>query len=128
MRVLLICLTLTCLSCAKKLNNVEQNSVVIANKEQTIENILGTDNTELDNINKTLTLVYQNNDEATRTTKYIVLDKINNSVLLKGSFKAGYVKWKTDTSLEILDIPGIIPNGKKQSDYIKTINIPTQNK
>lgn len=95
---------------------------------QTIENLLGNENAQVENESKTFTLVYQNNVEATRFTKYIVLDNVSNTIISKGSFRAGYVKWMTDTSLEILDVPGIIPKEKTQADYIKIINLPTQKK
>jgi ribosome biogenesis GTPase A len=127
MRLFLFCLTLTCFCCTKKTVSVEQGSTTqtSVNLSQIAENLLGKETAQVSNEAKTLTLFYQVHDaETTQSTKYIVLDNVNGAVITKGSFKAGYIKWKSDTSLEIFDLPGIIPQGKKQSDYIKVITLP----
>jgi hypothetical protein len=128
MRALLFCLILCSISCAKKTLNVEQNSTSNSSLAQLAEDILGKENTEVANDSKTFTLVYQNKNETTQTVKYVVLDNLSKTVISKGSFKAGYIKWKTENSLEILDIPGIIPKDKTQADYIKIINLPVNKK
>lgn len=132
MRVLLLCLTFFFLSCAKKPLSAEQSSALDSNVStsinQTIENLLGKDNSQIVNESKTLTLVYQNNAEPNQLTRYIVLEQDSGAIIAKGSFRAGYVKWNSDNSLEIFDVPGIIPKEKKQSDYIKIVNLPTQKK
>ncbi|MCZ8214670.1 MAG: hypothetical protein O9262_00450, partial [Cyclobacteriaceae bacterium] len=95
------------------------------NLSQIVENLLGKETTQMANAAKTLTLFYQVHDaETTQSTRYVVLDNSNGALITKGSFKAGYVKWKSDTSLEIFDLPGIIPQGKNTSDYIKVITLP----
>jgi hypothetical protein len=128
MRLLLFCLTFFFLSCAKKSSGVEQSKEVDASTNQLIENSIGKNYLRILNESKNLSLMYQQDVDATSVTKYIVLDNSNNTIISKGSFKAGYVKWKSDNSIEILDVPGMIPKEKTLADYIKIINLPIQNK
>jgi hypothetical protein len=126
MRLLLFCLTLSCFCCAKKTVSVGQSSTTqtSVNLNQIAENLLGKEITQVPNESKTLTLFYQIHDaETNQATRYIVLENTNGTVIAKESFKAGYVKWRSDTSLEIFDVPGTIPRGKNASDYVKVINL-----
>lgn len=127
MRLILFCLTLSCFCCTKKTVSAGQSSTTqtSVNLSQIAENLLGKETKQIGNTAKTLTLFYQLHDaETTQSTRYVVLDNSNGALITKGSFKAGYVKWKSDTSLEIFDLPGIVPQGKNTSDYIKVITLP----
>ncbi|NBP68437.1 MAG: hypothetical protein EBU52_06790 [Cytophagia bacterium] len=95
------------------------------NLSQIAENLLGKETTQVVNASKTLTLFYQiQGNETTQASRYVVLDNTNGAIITKGSFKAGYIKWKGDTALEIFDAPGIVPQGKNATDYIKVITLP----
>lgn len=127
MRLILFCLTLSCFCCTKKTVSAGQSSTTQTgiNLDQIAENLLGKETTQVANGANTLTLFYQVHDAEThQATRYIVLDNSNGAVITKGSFKAGYVKWKSNASLEIFDLPGIVPQGKNASDYIKIISLP----
>lgn len=126
MRVFMFCLILFSTNCAKKASSLEQDAKVDKAINKTIATQLGENHSQFLNEANTLLLVHQNNAEKNKSTKYIVLNNANGELIAKGSFKAGYVKWKTDNALEVFDVPGIIPQGKTQTDYIKIVNLPTQ--
>lgn len=55
--------------------------------------------------------------------KYLVLDIQKNTIIYENSFFPGYVKWYSDTSLEILNVPGIIQADEDLSMYKKIVSI-----
>lgn len=126
MRILIFCLTFIFLSCAKKTYNIQQSSK--PGKDQIVEYLGSLENISVANDSNNLTLVYQKNVEPNQSTRYLVIENLTGEVLSKGTFRAGYIKWKNNQLIEILDIPGIIPKEKTQSDYIRIINLTTQNK
>jgi hypothetical protein len=55
--------------------------------------------------------------------KFLVLDVQKNTIIYENSFFPGYVKWYSDTSLEILNVPGIIQAHEDLSMYKKIVSI-----
>lgn len=68
--------------------------------------------------------VQQPNDSAMKQAlKFLVIQSNTNKVVMEKSFMPGYVKWIGDSSLEILDMPGIVRADEDLSDYKKIINV-----
>jgi len=55
--------------------------------------------------------------------KFLVIQINTNKVVMEKSFMAGYVKWIDDTTLELLDMPGIIRGDEDLTDYKKIIEV-----
>ena len=73
---------------------------------------------------KTLGLYYQNlppRKNGTQHVKFIVVDLSSHVILQEGSYLNGHVKWRDNTSLEVLDMPGISKKGQSTGDFKKVI-------
>lgn len=55
--------------------------------------------------------------------KFLVIQINTNMVVMEKSFMPGYVKWMGDSSLELLDMPGIIRADEDLTDYKKIIDV-----
>jgi hypothetical protein len=55
--------------------------------------------------------------------KFLVIQINTNMVVMEKSFMPGYVKWMGDSSLELLDMPGIIRGDEDLTDYKKIIDV-----
>lgn len=64
-----------------------------------------------------------NFSHATNALRFLVIHNTNNKVVVEQSFVPGYVKWITETSLEVLSVPGTIKETETLSNYIKIIDI-----
>lgn len=64
-------------------------------------------------------------DNTLSSIRFLVIQKTDSKILLTQSFLPGYVKWFTETSLEVLSTPGILKEHESLSDYIKIIDIRT---
>ena len=58
----------------------------------------------------------------TRIVKAIVITS-TNKIIAKESFVPGYIKWASESSLEILSMPGMIKKDEDLSRYTRTINL-----
>lgn len=129
MRSLFIsCLVLIVVSCAKKSTNValnvdadqyRLNNVVISELDST--------NQQFFNSNQSHLLAIQESRTASNRVNYIVIEISSLKIIKRGSFNPGYIKWKDETSLELLSAPGNIPKGKNLSDYITLITLSANN-
>jgi hypothetical protein len=57
--------------------------------------------------------------------RFVVIESATSKVVERGSFMPGYVKWKDDTTLEVLSVPGTLREGEDLSRYIRVIRINT---
>ena len=55
--------------------------------------------------------------------KFIVVETSNNAIVYEQTFVPGHVKWITDSTIEILSVPGSIRENEDLSDYKKIIDI-----
>ncbi|MFM8914047.1 MAG: hypothetical protein ACKOE6_14210 [Flammeovirgaceae bacterium] len=60
--------------------------------------------------------------------RWVVMSINDCKVLAEQFFLPGYVKWKTNDEIELLDLPETVPLGKNTEDYIKTISIANLSK
>jgi len=68
--------------------------------------------------------VQQPNDSPMKQPlKFLVIHINTNKVVMEKSFMPGYVKWMGDSSLELLDVPGIIRGDEDLTDYKKIIDV-----
>ncbi len=61
----------------------------------------------------------------TRVIKAIVVEAATNKIVAEEAFVPGYIKWISDTSLELLNVPGMLRANEDLSDHKKIINLPT---
>ena len=121
MRLLLFCLTMCLLACSKKATNHTSTATTEDSLNKTVEEVLGTATEKIYNTTKDLILVKQTGLPETSVVRFIVIQTNNGKIIHQGSFKPGYVQWKTNDSLELYSVPGIIPSHKTQTDYISVI-------
>lgn len=57
---------------------------------------------------------------------FVVLESETSKVVERGSLMPGYVKWKDNTTLEVLSVPGTLREGEDLSRYIRVIRINTK--
>ncbi len=62
-------------------------------------------------------------ETANPVTRFLVVDLASKKIMVEKSFKPGYVKWIDDSTLELLDAPGILKQNETLSDYIKKIDL-----
>lgn len=125
MRSYVFCAFLLFTQCAKQINSVSTstNSTVRTNK--LLEAEVSTNFTQVLNESKTYLLAVEEKEATATMIRYVVLDIASQKILKKGSFRSGHIKWRSNTSLELLNAPGMIPEGKDLSDYIEIIQLPT---
>lgn len=58
-------------------------------------------------------------------TKFVVIESSSKKIVLKKSFRPGYVKWVENSVLEIFDAPGILKQFEDESSYITKVDIAT---
>ncbi len=59
--------------------------------------------------------------------KYVVFDLRESKIIEQGLIRQGYIKWIDDSSIELMNLPGVIKDGQSQEDFIKTIKLPKNN-
>lgn len=124
MRSYIFCAFLLFTQCAKPSTSISTglNSSVSTNK--LLETEVSTNFTQVLNESKTYLLAVEGKVSTATLIRYVVLDVASQKVLKRGSFRPGYIKWRNNTSLELLNTPGMIPEGKNLVDYIEIIQLP----
>ena len=110
---------LACKSQSVQNNNSIESPEVVAKRE------LGNDfRTDL-NESKTYALCQQTiaNDHANSIVKFVVIQVSDNTIVKRGSFQSGYLKWINNESIEIASADKFSPDLKKQTIQI----IPNKN-
>ena len=54
---------------------------------------------------------------------YLIVNNETAEPVKEGHITMGYIKWVSDNTIEILDLPGAIPSGKTVEDYKVKINL-----
>lgn len=60
---------------------------------------------------------------ASTVLKFIVVHTKDNHVVVEQDFFPGYVKWITDSSLEVFSVPGTVKENTNLTDYIRIVSI-----
>lgn len=61
----------------------------------------------------------QNNGK--QKVKFMVVELSSHKILEEGSYLNGHVKWRDNTSLEVLNMPGVLKKGQSTRDFKKVI-------
>jgi len=64
-----------------------------------------------------------NTDEPNHVVKAIVIEATSKKIIIQESFVPGYIKWVSESSLELLNLPGMIRKDETLSQYKKTIDL-----
>jgi hypothetical protein len=64
-----------------------------------------------------------NPQKPTRIVKAIVIEISTGKIIIEENFIPGYIKWITETSLEVLSLPGMIRSDQNLSDFTRTIQL-----
>ncbi len=80
------------------------------------------------NNEKTYLLVVEEQTADQELIKFLVIEVSNQKIVLEKKFRPGHVKWKDNSTIELLNVPGMIELNKSMEDYIQYISIPTQTK
>ncbi len=64
-----------------------------------------------------------NPQKPTRIIKAVVIEKATGQIVVEENFVPGYIKWMTETSLEVLSLPGMIRADQNLSDFTRTIQL-----
>jgi hypothetical protein len=99
-------------------NKSEKENVVVAK--------LGKNIATEENETKTHVLYVQKaqGDHPTRIYKYVVERKSDKKIVLEGSFQMGYVKWITNSSIEVLSLPSLTE--QDESKYKKVFSVKSE--
>ncbi len=111
------------MACSKKATNNTITAIAEDSLNKTVIEALGSNTEKFYNTTKDLLLVKQTGLPETSVVRFIVIQTSNGKIIHQGSFKPGYVQWKTNDSLELFNVPGIIPAHKTQADYISIISL-----
>ena len=124
MRLSLICLIFF-LQCSGRVNktttSAESDSTSL---NKLVENEVGVKYSQTLNTSKTYLLAVSEKEAIQEMKRYVLVEIASQKIVKKGTFRPGYIKWRDDTSLELLNVPGTIPIGKSLSDYTELITIP----
>jgi hypothetical protein len=95
-------------------------------KENLIVAKLGKNITREENETKTHVLYVQKTqgDHPARIFNYVVERKSDKKIVLEGSFQMGYVKWITNSSIEVLSLPSLTEQG--ESKYKKVFSVKSE--
>jgi hypothetical protein len=124
MRVVIICLSILFIQCAKSIKDSSNNaSGQLVDLNKILETEIGPASVQQWNENKTCLLAYREKKLTEAYSTYIVLEAKTGKVLKKGTFVPGSIQWIDNYSLELLSVPGTIPQGKTLADYKKIITL-----
>jgi hypothetical protein len=126
MRVLLLCIFIIFTQCSKRVTDSKHSTIPDWNAiNKIIEAEIGS-NTQILNESKSHVLAVHSKTPTETMNHYLIIDVTTTATIVKkGSFNPGYIKWRDNTSLELLNVPGMIPAGKDLSDYIEIIQLPS---
>jgi hypothetical protein len=68
-----------------------------------------------------------NSSNASNHLKLMVIHVTEHKVVHEQNFNPGYAKWITESSIEVLSVPGVMPENEDLSNYKKIINISPSN-
>jgi hypothetical protein len=121
MKIGFFCLLVFFCHCSKKSTNTVLTSENQETLNKSIENELGTKVERSFNSSKTYLLTIRIKEMNESFTRYAVFEVGSGKLVQKGTYTPGHIKWINDSSLELFNVPGIIPKGKLLSDYTTII-------
>ncbi len=72
-----------------------------------------------------LCLTQSEEEKFPKPITYEIFDK-GGTLLRNGEIRSGYVKWISDTAIELFETPGIIPEGMEREDLARVYQIRTR--
>lgn len=72
-----------------------------------------------------LCLTQSEEEQFPKPITYEIFDKGGN-MIKNGKIRSGYVKWITDTDIELFETPGILPEGMEREDLVRIFQIRTK--
>lgn len=114
----LLILVFSCANQQKVTNKSEKENLIVAK--------LGKNIITEENETKTHVLYVQKTqgDHPTRIYNYVVERKSDKKIVLEGSFQMGYVKWITNSSIEVLSLPSLTE--QDESKYKKVFSVKSE--
>jgi hypothetical protein len=117
----ILLISVLALAC-KPVSNVASCSI-----KETVEKTLVTPIIEF-NFNKDFALCFESGpNRINGQISYIILISANCSIIEKGTFRPGYIKWISNSKIEMLDLPGALDGDNDLTKFKKTISIKTNN-
>ncbi len=116
--LLLLCIALSACKTSKK------DTVSTVSIETVIQTSIANVGIQTNNAAKTYLLVVEEATAGNEFLKFIVLNVSDQKIVLEKKFRPGHVTWFDNTTIELLDMPGMIEATKKSEDYIRYIKIP----
>lgn len=124
MQLRLLCLLFAFTQCSHKaVKSTDSDVFNPTDLNKTLETELGGKFTQTQNESKTYVLAIGEQENSSLFRQYVILEVSSLEIIQKGSFRPGYIQWKSNTSLELLNVPGTIPVGKNLSDYVQVIEL-----
>ncbi len=97
--------------------------------DQVIQSSVATVGTTTYNPGHTYVLVVEQPSQNEFLT-FIVVNVTTHEIVLKRKFRPGHVRWSDSTTIELLDVPGMIESNKNIEEYIQYVSVtpPSKNK
>ncbi|MFN3840891.1 MAG: hypothetical protein ACK4RF_09300 [Cyclobacteriaceae bacterium] len=64
-------------------------------------------------------------EPASGRKQYLVARVTDRTIITRGSFMPGYIRWLTDNELELFDAPGTVTTNDSDNKFKKIINVRT---
>jgi hypothetical protein len=105
--------------------NTQTNSNNTIDIEKIASTKLGNDLEKQPNSSNTFVLFSQkaNPQSPTRLVRAIVVETATGKIAAEEAFVPGHIKWVTETSLEIFNMPGMIKKDQTMADFTRTIQL-----
>ncbi len=122
--IFFISMTLLALSC----KTVVQNQLTIEDINKTASEKLGAGLESVVSPDERYILFVQptGNSQMKQAIRFVVIQVGTGEIVLEKSFLPGYVKWIGSSTIELLDLPGIIQEHEDLNKYKKTIDVSIQ--
>jgi len=108
-------------SCKSSSGKQHQSSVLSIISER-----LGSANLEY-NETRDVVLAIEKQENAGGILRFLIIRASDQKILEEGSFRPGYIKWINRYELELLDLPGALPNDASENNYKRIIKVPSPN-
>lgn len=101
----------------------QQPSMAGTQIEEVLQNKLGAHSDPNYNDSKSMAIYKATVDRSKEGSPvpYLVISLADGVILHEGSYQRGYVKWSNDSTIEVMNSPGIAPREGNQSKHVKQI-------
>ncbi len=121
-KIVFVLISFACLlSCASRPKATNQAATIYL-----ITAKLGKNISSIENESKTYILYQQKpeGDHVNRHYRYVVIKKSTNEIVFEGNYQLGYVKWVTDSAIEVLSLPSVLEGDELK--FKKTFSIKSE--